>query len=329
MGAKLFLLNPGNLIEVRFLGPHKWALFSADAELITAALERPEVAGYNVYQTLNPLTPDTPERHGAVRDVLFCAHKGQLTANTDAARRKFVLLDSDSVKPTAAAATEAQRTAAYAQSASLEEALTAEGWPRPLVFDSGNGTHRLYAVDLPNDRETDFLISNLLHVAARKFDTEAVKLDKTVSNAGRVTRLYGTRNHKAGRDSAVLCVPEPIITVRAEQIKAVIEKWRGGLGFTRPLVQRAGDWTAEKVEAFLNDYSIDYRPAVRIPAGLLWVLTPCPLNPEHVGSSPAVILTKQGWPKFRCLHNSCSGIRWVDFCKRLHRLTGKWFVYVP
>jgi hypothetical protein len=329
MGTKPFLLNPGCLTEIRFLGPRKWSLFSANSELIAATLQRAEVAGFNAYQTLNPLADGTPERRGAVRDVLFCAQKGQLTANTDVARRKFLLLDSDSVKPTGAAATEAQRSAAHAHSATLEEAFSAEGWPRPIVSDSGNGAHRLYKLDLPNDREADFLISNLLHVTARKFDTDAVKLDKTVSNAGRVTRLYGSRNHKAQRDSAVLYVPNPIITVSAEQIKVVIEKWRGGLGFTKPLAERAGDWTPERMEAFLNAYSIDYRPAVPIPAGLLWVLSPCPFNADHVGSSPAVILTKRGWPKFRCLHNSCSGLRWADFCKRLHRLTGKWFVYVP
>ena len=328
MGTKFFLLNPG-LIEIRFLGPRRWSLFTEDANQIAATLERPEVANHSPYQTLNPVAPDTPEKHGAERDVLFCARKGQLTADEDVARRAWILFDSDSVKPIGAAATEAQRTAAQAHSAALEEELTAEGWPRPLVFDSGNGTHRIYAVDLPNDRAADFLVSNLLRVAARKFDTDTVKLDKTVYNAARITRLYGTRNQKAGRDSALLSEPVPLSVVPAELITSTVEKWRGSLGYKKPLSQRAGDWTAERMERFLDAYSIDYRPAVPIPAGLLWVLCPCPFNVDHVGSSPAVILTKQGWPKFRCLHNSCSGMRWEDFCKRLHRLTGKWFVYVP
>lgn len=324
----MFLLNYGGLIEVRFLGPRRWSLFSGDLEIVAATLGRPEVAGYDAYQTLNPLISDTPEKHGALRDVLFCAGKGQLTADDDIAQRRFILFDSDSVKPTGATATEAQRTAAHAQSAALEAALAAEGWPRPILCDSGNGAHRLYAVDLPNSRETDFLISNLLHVTARKFDTAEVKVDKSVSNASRITRLYGSRNQKAGRDSAVLYVPEPIIPVTLEQIKSVLEKWRGSVGYKKPLIARRGGWTPEKMEAFLDFYELNYRPAMAIPAGLLWVLMPCPLNEDHTGTSPAVLLTKNGWPKFRCMHNSCSGLRWADFCKRLHILTGKWFVYV-
>lgn len=322
-----FLLN-GGLVEVRFLGRETWAIFTAESALMREALTDASVQGLSAYVTLNDLNADTPERHGVTRDVLFRARHNQLTRDEDVARRRLILFDSDSVKPTGAAATEAQRAAAHAHSATLEAALTAEGWPAPVVCDSGNGAHRLYSVDLPNDRVTDFLVSNLLHVAARKFDTAEVKLDKSVSNAGRVTRLYGSRNHKAGRDSAVLSVPDTLIPVTAEQLKTVVEKWRGSVGYKKPLDQRAGDWTPERMEAFLDFYGLDYRPAVPIPAGLLWVLTPCPLNEDHTGTSPAVLLTKNGWPKFRCLHNSCSGLRWAAFCKRLYNLTGKWFVHV-
>jgi hypothetical protein len=274
---------------------------------------------------LNELKPDTPERHGVARDTLFRAHENQLSRDTDVARRRFILFDSDSVKPAGAAATEAQRAAAHAHSAALEAALTAVGWPAPVVSDSGNGAHRLYAVDLPNDRETDFLISNLLHLAARKFDTEAVKLDKSVSNAGRITRLYGSRNHKAGRDSAVLSIPDPIIAVSAEQIKAVVAKWRSSMGYKKQLTQRAGDWTCERMEALLDFHSIGYLGPVEKTQGLLWVLSPCPFNPDHSGTSPAVMITKNGWPKFKCLHNSCQGKGWREFLAHLNITSGRVF----
>lgn len=185
-----FLL--GGLIEIRFLGREKWAMYTTDSGRIREALTDSRVQGLDAYVTVNELKQDTPERHGAARDVLFRPRRNQLTQDEDIARRKFFYFDSDSVKPTGAAATEAQRVAAHAQSEALEAALTAEGWPSPIACDSGNGAHRHYAVDLPNSRETDFLISNLLHVAARKFDTAEVKVDKSVSNAARITRLYGS-----------------------------------------------------------------------------------------------------------------------------------------
>lgn len=325
-----FVLSPGELVEVRFLGPRKWALYTSEANNIEDALAQPEVAGLDAYQTLNPLAPETPEKHGLRRDVLFQASRGQLSGDEDVTRRRWLLLDSDSIKATGAAATDAQREAAQAHSRELEAALTAEGWPRPLAFDSGNGAHRTYRIDLPNTRESDFLIANFLHLMARKFDSARVKLDKSVSNAGRITRLYGTRNHKAGRDSAVLSVPEVVTPVSLEQITSLMEKWRASLGYKKPLAQRAGDWTPEKMEAFLNFYGLDYRPAVPKPAGLLWVRTPCPLDEDHVGTSPGVLLTKAGWPKFVCKHDSCGSGRlpWADFCKKLYRITGKWFLYV-
>lgn len=328
MRASPFLLNPGSLIEVRFLGKGKWSVFTSDPAVIASTLGQSEVAGLDAYQTLNPLDRDTPEKHSAPRDMLFRAGRGQLSRDGDVTRRKWLLLDSDVVKPTGAAATDPQREAALKHSAEIEAALTVEGWPHPLACGSGNGAHRLYPVDLPNDRDTAFLLSNFLHIVARKFDSGAVTLDKSVSNAGRITRLYGTQNHKAGRRSAILFVPVPLVVVTSEQLKSVVEKWRGSVGYKTRLTQRAGDWTSGKMEAFLDFYSIDYRPPVEIPAGVLWVLTPCPLNADHIGSSPAVILTRTGWPKFRCMHNSCSGVRWSDFCKKLYQLTGKWFVYV-
>jgi hypothetical protein len=324
---KLWFLNPG-LLEVRFLGKHQtWAIFTSDRALVESALQQPKVAGLDAYQTLNPPRPDTPVRHGVCTGVLFQAARGQLSADVNIQRRTWLLFDSDAIRQTGTAATEEQRQAAHAHSRGLEAALTAEGWPLPLACCSGNGAHRLYRVDLPNDPSTASLVSNLLHVMGRRLDNDAVQLDKTVSNAARITRLYGARNQKAGRDSAVLSAPDPIVTVSLEQINAVLSKWRSELGYKKPLVTRPGGWSLERVESFLDFYSIDYRPPVEIPAGLLWVLTPCPLNEKHTGSSPAVILTKMGWPKFRCMHNSCSGIRWADFCKRLHRITGEWFVY--
>lgn len=325
----LHILNPG-LTEIRFMGKReRFGLFTADPELIAEAYAQPCVRDLDGYQLLNPPKDDTPERKRVPRDTLFRARKNQLAGDADVARRRLILFDSDSVKPTGAAATEAQRAAALAHSAALEAALTAEGWPAPVVCDSGNGAHRLYAVDLPNDRETDFLIANLLHLAARKFDTEAVKIDKSVGNPSRITRLYGARNHKAGRDSAVISLGDARV-VTAEQIRELVTKWRGSLGYKRTLQQRPGGWTPERVESFLDFYSIDYRPPVAaVGEGLLWVLAPCPLNSAHTGSSPAVYLSKNGWPKFRCQHDSCAPfLKWDAFRKKLYHITKRWFLDV-
>jgi hypothetical protein len=321
-----FLLN--SPVEVRFLGRERWALYTAEPASIREALADPHVQGLDAYVTLNELKSDTPVQ----RDVLFRARKNQLTKDEDIARRRFILFDSDSIKPTGAAATAAQRNAAHAHSAAVEAALTAEGWPRPIVCDSGNGSHRLYALDLPNDRETALLISSLLKVAARKLDTADVIVDQTVWNASRITRLYGSRNHKAGRDSAVIFVPDMLTVVTPELLKSTVEKWRGSLGYKKPLVARLGDWTPERMEAFLDFHGIPYSHPVEKNGGLLWVLDFCPFNEDHTGSSVAILITKSGFPKFKCLHNGCAGITnapWRKFVGLLNVRNRKVFSWEP
>jgi hypothetical protein len=320
-----FLFTAGQLVEVRFLGPRIWSLYIDNPDMIREALAHPCVAGLNAYITLNEIHADTPDRRGAPRDVLFMARRGQLSSDIDIVRRNWILWDSDSVKPTGWGATDEQRSAADAHSDELEAARIAEGWPPSVKGDSGNGTHRLNRIDLPNDRETAFLLSNLLRVTATKFDTAAVKLDKTVSSAGQITRLYGSRNHKAGRDSSILSIPEPIVQVTLEQIQSLVGKWRGSLGYQKPLIARQGPWTPELIEEMLSFHSLNYRPPVLKPQGLLWVISPCPFNEDHVGSSPAVILTKMSWPKFKCMHNSCQGKNWKDFVAHLNITNRKVF----
>src|SRR5271165_370452 len=165
----LHVLNSG-LTEIRFLGRERFGLFTNDPAIIAEACSHPSVCGLAAYQLLNPLKGDTPERKQVPRDTLFRAAKGQLTGDDDIAHLDRLLLDSDAVRPTGTAATEGQRGAARAHSDKLAAVLTAEGWPEPFAADSGNGHHRIYQIHLPNNPESHFLLSNLLHLAARKFD---------------------------------------------------------------------------------------------------------------------------------------------------------------
>jgi hypothetical protein len=311
------------LVEMRFL-PVIWAIYTSDPLKIEEALAHPLTAGLNAYILLNELKPDTPERKGVQRNVLFRAGRNQLSSDVDILRRRYILLDSDVAKAAGTAATEEQSAAAHAHSAKIEAALTAEGWSLPAACYSGNGVHRLYAVDLPNDQETDRLLSNLLKVLAQRFDEEVVKLDKSVHNAGRITRLYGSHNYKAGRDSAVLSIPEPLVPVTREQIEALVTKWCPRPQGVKVRTERPGEWTPELIEALLDFHFVDYWPPVQKADGLFWYVT-CPFNPEHTGSSVAVWLTKTGWPRFRCMHASCQTRKWKDFLGTLNILNGKVF----
>ncbi len=82
----------------------------------------------------------------------------------------------------------------------IREALAAEGWPDPLLADSGNGGHLLYRINLPNDHASTQLVKRCLEALAFRFDDEHVTIDQKVFNASRIWKVYGTMARK-GHDT--------------------------------------------------------------------------------------------------------------------------------
>jgi hypothetical protein len=312
--------------EVRWLGVQRMALFTRSPEVIADALKKyPESA----YVTINELTPGTAVKHGVKLEVLQVnPARGCLTANEDIARRLLLPFDSDPKRPTGTAATEDQRALALEQSERIGRVLCGLGWPGLATVSTGNGYCLYSACDLPADHATDALLRSFYACAAKKFSTSGVTLDTSVQNRGRIMRLPGSVNTKAGRACELMRLPEnwraEVVTV--ELLRETTELWRKELGYkTTKLIVREGPWTEAHVEAFMDLHGLDYRPPVRIPAGVLWVCS-CPFDPGHTGTSPAIILTNAGWAKWACKHNSCS-MKWAQFTRRLNTLTGKVYNY--
>jgi hypothetical protein len=69
-----------------------------------------------------------------------------------------------------------------------------QGWPDPIVGNSGNGAHCLYRVELPTS-DGD-LVKRCLQGLARRFDDDLVKIDQAVFNPARIWKLYGTVSRK-------------------------------------------------------------------------------------------------------------------------------------
>src|SRR5690606_17115462 len=106
--------------------------------------------------------------------------------------------------------------------------LKAEGWPEPLAGESGNGWHLLYPLDLPNDADSAALVKGALAGLAARLDDAAVKVDQSVFNAARITKLYGTvatkGDHTPGapwRLSALVSTPARGEPVTVGQLRAL------------------------------------------------------------------------------------------------------------
>src|SRR5690606_28590263 len=115
-------------------------------------------------------------------------------AATDAnvIRRRWLLIDLDPVRPKNTAATEAQVEAARDAAAKCYRLLKAEGWPEPLAGESGNGWQLLYPMELANGAGSAAWVRGALAGLAARLDDDAVKVDQSVFNAARITKLYGT-----------------------------------------------------------------------------------------------------------------------------------------
>jgi hypothetical protein len=89
------------------------------------------------------------------------------------------------------------------------------GFPDPVCADSGNGTHLLYAMDLPSRKDVTRILRRLLERLADQFSTEHATVDKSVFNPSRISKLPGTVARKGEhtadrphRTAQLLHVPE-------------------------------------------------------------------------------------------------------------------------
>jgi hypothetical protein len=108
--------------------------------------------------------------------------------------RRRLLIDIDSrEKPKDVSATEAEKVAAMKKGRDVRAWLREQGWPDPVMIDSGNGVQLVYRIKLPVESP---LVKQTLYALADRFDDDTAVIDKSVSSAKTLARLPGTWNCK-------------------------------------------------------------------------------------------------------------------------------------
>jgi len=104
-----------------------------------------------------------------------------------------LLVDVDPLRPSGVCATDAEKAEAWSVATRVRDYLSSQGWPEPVAVDSGNGYH-LYYRDYGGrgGHEWRYILGWL----ARTFDTDEAKVDTSVWDAARISRLPGTLNRK-------------------------------------------------------------------------------------------------------------------------------------
>ena len=138
--------------------------------------------GKNIYVVMNTIREDFCS--GGVKD-------------SDIKHRDWLLIDIDRAEPAKYPATDEEIRAAEELADQVVEFMTLKGWSTPLLVMSGNGCHLYYRLNsLPNDAQSKDLLRSLISGLGDRFDNNLVKIDRSVFNASRITKVVGTKAFK-------------------------------------------------------------------------------------------------------------------------------------
>jgi replicative DNA helicase len=248
-------------------------------------------------------------------------------------RRRWLLIDLDPVRPKDANATDAELDAATKRAAKVSEDLTALGWPLPVSAISGNGAHLLYRLDEPNDAATTELTENVLAALAEKYTDEQVELDTTVSNASRITKLYGTLTRKGAtteerpwRPSMIVNVPAPLGVVERPLLEALTASRQKPAPAPPAATKLFGDRSIYDLGQVLARLEV-IRTFTK--GGSTFHVVRCPWAWEHstARDDEATVVTvggATGGLGFTCLHAHCRGRDWTTLRDHLGIQTRGW-----
>ena len=326
------LFAAGDVFEIRMLEavtaeyprPHAESGYFDYDHIPQAAEAISKLHSYSgAYVTLNPVTPALL---GRANNRIAPARRDNSTADGDVLRRRWLSIDCDPVRPSGIASTDVEQEAALALAREIRDGLSSLGWPEPVLLDSGNGAQMLYRIDLPTD--DNGLVKKCIEEIA-KASTDAVKVDVTVFNVARIWRVAGTMNRKGDplddrphRQARIVSVPKRIRAAGRTLMEAVC-----GNTAIETVKESAGgrtecphDHPHDEDRPFdLDRWISQYLPEAKEPipwnGGRKWILTHCPFNAEHKGTSVALVQPPDGGPVFCCKHYGCAGNDWHKLCE--------------
>ena len=197
------LIEPASLTEVRVLlhsGGERICrnqyYYGHQAEQIARdvhALDQlPNCVG--IYLIPNPIDTALVERNTKWRKPFITKVLSSNSSNM--LRRRWILVDCDSIRPGECSATDAERTAAFDLADNVIATLSMLGFASPIKADSGNGCHLIYQIDLPPDQQSGFTIKEFLGQLTVRCKAAGAKVDPVTWDSQRMVRLYGTKSRK-------------------------------------------------------------------------------------------------------------------------------------
>ena len=240
------------------------------------------------------------------------------TTDKEIAKRRWLPIDFDPVRPTGISSDEVEHQAALARAQACRSWLTALGWPEPVYADSGNGAHLLYRIDLPSDDASRALIQRVLHALAWHLSDDEVKLDEAVSNAARIWKVYGTlcckgdsipeRPHRLARILEAPLHPAIVSQELLADLAAMVPEQPQAARDVR-----SPGHTEFDLDAWITEHGLSVlREGAWDSGGRKWILNPCPWNADHTDKAAYIVQFANGAIAAGCHHNGCTGKGWRD-----------------
>ena len=309
------LKKPEDVIEVRCITSRSnYSGYFKNVDNIIKEL--PRYSNGNVYFVLNKISDGCYSRE---QHETFVEKAKNTTSDGDISLREWLLIDVDPKRPSGVSSTNEEKNNAKLVINNVFSFLRDIGFAEPIVCDSGNGFHLLYKISLENTEANKLLMQTVLQVLDLYFSNGKCDIDKTVFNASRITKLYGTDSKKGNntddrphRQSSILKVPKAIketpyqlLLKVAGMMPAPEEKtYQNNYGKDR-----------FDLKSFIRENNIKVKSELNFQGGTKYILDHCLFDHSHKSKDAALFELQNGAVAYKCLHNSCSGYKWQDVRK--------------
>jgi hypothetical protein len=245
--------------------------------------------------------------------------KDATTSDADIIRRRWFPVDIDPVRPSGVSSTDEEHQATLARAVEISEFLGREqGWPAPVMADSGNGAHLLYRIDLPNNNKSRDLVKRCLEVLDAIFSDCACAVDTANFNAARIWKMYGTTSRK-GDHTKDRPHRKSLIVSGADQVKVIEKSALSQLAALLPCAppEIKGYKNILDLREWLVQHGLGIANEKPYQGGTLFVLDECPFSGAHRDGAFAIQFPN-GAIHAGCHHASCGGgsQRWQELRKR-------------
>lgn len=307
--------QPKEVVEIRILKTDKGTVsgYFDDNQELTNSVQK-YVGKHDIYVTLNPTKDEMLAR---------CSNRLQTYAkNTssdqDIKEIRKILIDIDPKRASGISSTDVEKRAAFSLIKKIRKDLIREGFPEPIVANSGNGYHMLLHVELDNTKDNVTIVKEFLATLDFLYSNDKAQVDVTTYNPSRIVKLYGTKACKGDdtedrphRWSKLVKVPEVLKITDKEQLKAFANKKPKLESTAHAKTKSINNGKAIDVPAFIEKHGLDIAYSAPYAGNATkYILSTCPWNSDHTNSAAYIIKFDSGGVSAGCHHNGCNHENW-------------------